>query len=88
MLCTTRVMTVLGKAPEMSRKRPDTTRPFLHFLNVQCIASMSKSVVDLPGLPPKCVGGRRLWVSVRWTRSLDTIEDNILAMVLRRVIGR
>jgi hypothetical protein len=49
MLCTTRVMTALGKAPDMSRKRPETTSPFLHFSKVQCTASMSESVVDRPG---------------------------------------
>jgi hypothetical protein len=47
------VMTALGEAPEILRNRPDTTSPFLHFLKVQCMASMRESVVDLSGCPPK-----------------------------------
>jgi hypothetical protein len=41
MLCMMCAMTALGNAPEMSRKRPDMTRPFLHFLKVQWMASIS-----------------------------------------------
>jgi len=53
MLCTTCLMTALGKAAEMTRKRPETTSPFLHFSKAQWTVSMSESMVDLPGLPPK-----------------------------------
>ena len=52
-------MTAFGKAPDMSRKSPDMTRPFLHFSKVQCIASMRESVVERPGRPPKWLSGRR-----------------------------
>ena len=58
-------MTAFEKAPDMSRKSPDTTRPFLHFSKVQCIASMTESVVDRPEHPPKWLSGRRWWVSAR-----------------------
>ena len=81
-------MVALGNAPEMSRKRPETVRPFLHFSKTQCTVSISESTVDLPGLPPKELGGRRLGVSVRWTRSSDMMDDNILAIVLSKVMGR
>ena len=47
------MMTALGKAPDMSRKRPDMTSLFLHFLKVQCTVSMRESVVDQPGCPLK-----------------------------------
>ena len=81
-------MTAFGNAPEMSRKRPETTKPFLHFLKVQWTASISESVVDHPGLPPKWLEGRRSWVSERCTRSSATMDDKIFAIVLRRVMGR
>src|ERR1700685_1419252 len=85
MLCMAWVMTALGEAPEISRNRPDTTSPFLHFLKVQCMASMRKSVVDLPGCPPKWLAGGRLWVSDKWTRSSDMMDDRIFVIVLRSV---
>ena len=88
MLCTTRVITALGKAPDMSRNKPDTTSPFLHFLKVQCTVSIRESVVDRPGHPPKWLAGRRWCVSERCTMSSNTIDERVLAIVLLRVMGR
>lgn len=51
------------------------------------VSRWSESVVDLPGLPPKCIGGRRLCCSAMYVRSSATHEDRSLAMVSRRVMG-
>src|SRR6266849_4668138 len=88
MLCTSLDTTVCGKAPEISKKRLDTTRPFLHLLKAQCTASISESLVDLPGLAPNKLVGRRSFASVRWVMISDTQDESGLAMVFRRVIGR
>jgi len=45
---------------EMSRKKAETTSPFLHFSKTQWTVSMRESTVDLPGLPLKEFAGRRL----------------------------
>ena len=84
MLCMTRLMTAFGKMPEMSRKRPETVSPLLHFSNTQCTVNMSESTVDLPGLPPKELAGRRLWVLVRCTRSSEMIDDVKTRLTLNR----
>ena len=53
MLCNSRSVTALGKAPSMSRKRTDATRLFLHACLMVASRRCKESVVDLPGRPPK-----------------------------------
>ena len=53
MLCNSQSMTVLGKAPSMSRKRTDVTRLFLHTCFMVASRRCRESVVDLPGHPLK-----------------------------------
>lgn len=59
-LCSKHLTITLGKAALTSRKRTETNWSFeAHASVMNFVSRCSESVVDLPGHPPKCVGGRR-----------------------------
>ena len=87
MLCRSWSVTVFGNTPSMSRNSAKTTFPCLHAWHMVDSRRWRESVVDLPGQPPKCVLGRRLWVSRTYDTLLAISTERSLAVVLRRAIS-
>jgi len=87
-LCKSRLTITLGKVALTSRNRTETKLSLdAHASVTNLVSRCSESVVERPGLPPKCVDGRRLFCSAIYVRSSATHNDRILAMVSRSVIG-
>ena len=65
----------------------EATLPFcqasLILVTIRCIAS----VVVLPGLPPNCVGGRRLCFSTRKEMSAAISVEKSLPIVSKSLMG-
>ena len=59
MLCMRQLVIAFGKAPSISRNSAETTLCAHHAFLTVASSRWSKSVVDLPGLPPKWVAGKR-----------------------------
>ena len=72
----------------MSRKRAEVTLPALQASLILEVTKCMASVVQRPGLPPNCVGGRRRCFSVMNERSVVTSVENSLHMVFSRPIGQ
>ena len=88
MLCSSRSLTVLGKAACISRKRIDATFWRRHASLILWMTRCIASVVHLPGRPPNCVAGSRRCFSVRCERSAATSVEKSFPRVSRRPMGR
>ncbi|KAF8235946.1 hypothetical protein L208DRAFT_1533671, partial [Tricholoma matsutake] len=87
-LCSSHSVTALGNAPLMSRKRINTTFPFLHTFLTWCISKCTASVMLLQGLPLKCVSSNSWCCSITEIRLSEIIDVNTLAIVHNRAMGQ
>jgi len=72
----------------MSRNSAETTFFCLHACHMVFSRRCSESLVDHPGLPPKWVLGRRLWVlSIKEVLSA-IMADSSFAVVFSRAMGQ
>ena len=90
MLCMRRLITTLGKAAFMLRNSIDMYFSFgwAHASWVNFVRRWRESTVVCPGLPPKCVLGKRAWRSEMNIRSSAMHDERILVIVSRSAIGR
>ena len=81
------LMSMLGKAPLMSRNRVEVTWPFCQAFFTVFISMCRKSVVVCPGLVPKWFVGNRLCFLYIVTMSSIWQVLSSLAMLLDSMIG-
>ena len=72
----------------MSRKKAEVTLLALQASLILEVIKCMASVVQQPGLPPDCVGGRRRCFSVMKEMSMVTSMENSLHMLFSRPIGQ
>ena len=78
---------MLGKAAWMSKKRTEATLPAHHTSLILEATRWIVSVVCLPGLPPNCVVGRRLFFSAMKHKLLAIKVEKSLPKVSSRLMG-